>query len=448
MVGLCQCRSTRSAWKFGYVYGFLTIAFQVFFFFSLTSRWTQSVFMGLVPWVIGSAMGACYFGLVGWLGFRLIKRNWFFGLPLLWVAVEVIRAYIPLLAFPWGLVATPLASYPRLIGFAHYLTIFGGGFWIASIAALAACLFAMVNPRERKAQVRLLASFIVVPVLLDLIPNHPSTQPISVLVCQPGVDTGFTDPATSQALLNAAATKTMAIARETRPDLTVFPEGFARIMNPSFIKPPFAVSPNLPVIFGAQRGMGPVYQSAFSYDGKWHWADKTRLVIFGEYVPFRNQLPFLNGFHLPSADLTPGDSPTTLPIKNITVGPMICFEELFPDISYRLSEKRAQLIAVVSDDAWFTGSYAPVQLNEACVWRAIETGLPIVRSGMTGYSDIIDLHGNILKVLPFGPFATLSGSVDVPTSPRIPFWLPIFPGLCLVLGVIFPLFGSKPTLDL
>lgn len=448
MIGLTQCLNGKAAWKFGYTYGFITIAFQVFFFYSLTSRWTQSVVMGLIPWVIGSLLGACYFGLVGWMSYRVIQRKWFFALPFIWVAIEVIRSYIPLLAFPWGLVATPLAQYPHLIGFAHYLSIFGGSFWVASIAALAAGAFAITDPRIRKPQIRILAVFVVGPILLNFVPHHPRTQPVTVLICQPGVDTGFTEPATAQALLNAAANKTIAIAKRTHPDMTIFPEGFARVMNPSFIKTSFPVSPQYPVVFGAQRGTGPIYQSVFSYDGTWHWADKTRLVIFGEYVPFRHELPFLGGFNLPSADLTPGESPSTLPIKNITLGPMVCFEELFPDISYHLTEKHAQMIAVVSDDAWFTGSYAPIQLNQACVWRAIETGLPLVRSGMTGFSDIIAADGVIQKELPFGPIGSLSGTVNVPVSPKVPSWLPIFPLLSLALGLVLPLFGSKPTLDL
>ncbi len=448
MVGLCQCRTSRAGWKLGYVYGLITIAFQVFFFDSLTSRWTQSAILGLVPWVIGSALGACYFGLFGWLSVRMVNRRWFAAIPFIWTAVEIIRSYIPLLAFPWGLVATPLAHYPRLIQFAHQITIYGGSFWIASFGAIAALFYAVTDAKERRTQARILACFLLIPLVFDLAPIHPKTTPLKVLVCQPGVNTGFLNPITAKAMLETAATKTMQTAKSLHPGLTIFPEGFTRIANPTFISPPFAVSAKLPVIFGAQRGNGPVYQSAFSYDGQWHWADKTRLVIFGEYVPYRHEIPFLSSFNLPTEDLTPGLEPTILPVNNFKVGPLICFEELFPDISYRLTKKHAQLLSVISDDAWFVGSYAPIQLNEACVWRAIESGLPVARSGMTGYSDLITLHGRIIKRLPFGPYGTIAGTVQVPTDPTFPVWLPIFPAIALVLGVYLPIFCNKKTINL
>ncbi|HJN17670.1 MAG TPA: apolipoprotein N-acyltransferase, partial [Armatimonadota bacterium] len=70
---------------------------------------------------------------------------------------------------------------------------------------------------------------------------------------------------------------------------------------------------------------------------------KRYLVIFGEYVPFREQLPWLAKFPIRSFDFLPGRADLVLPINGIRVSPMICFEGTFPQISRRLVQKGAEM---------------------------------------------------------------------------------------------------------
>lgn len=218
-----------------------------------------------------------------------------------------------------------------------------------------------------------------------------------------------------------------AVAVNTRSDLLVLPEGFGDASQQLPPTTPAPIDPRVPILFGAQRGMSPAYQSVFSYDGsRWQYTDKTRLVIFGEYVPGRDWIPFLNAFHLPSGDLRPGDKLQTLDVKGTKVGPLVCFEGMFPDLAYRQALNGAQMLAVVSIDDWYMGTAAPDQLASESVWRAVETGLPLVRSASLGHTMAIDGHGHVLTEAHLGETVGLHAEIQVPEKPSV---FPLYPAL-------------------
>jgi apolipoprotein N-acyltransferase len=155
-----------------------------------------------------------------------------------------------------------------------------------------------------------------------------------------------------------------------------------------------------------------VHQSAFAYDGKWSYADKTRLVIFGEYVPFREYLPFLDSFRLPGGDLTPGDRVKALSV----VGPILCFEALFPDVALQQQVNGARLLAVMSIDDWYMGTNAPEQLRAASIWRAVECGLPLVRSAGLGFTLACNSRGRVIAEAPLGEQVPLRVELRVPVE--------------------------------
>jgi apolipoprotein N-acyltransferase len=80
------------------------------------------------------------------------------------------------------------------------------------------------------------------------------------------------------------------------------------------------------------------------------------------------------------------------------VQPLICYEALYPGFTRNgeiISGHRAAWIVNVSDDAWFGGTYGPVQHLNLASYRAIEEGLPIVRATPTGVSAVIDAFGRV-----------------------------------------------------
>ncbi|HTQ08475.1 MAG TPA: nitrilase-related carbon-nitrogen hydrolase, partial [Fimbriimonadaceae bacterium] len=167
-------------------------------------------------------------------------------------------------------------------------------------------------------------------------------------------------------------------------------------------------------------------------------ADKTRLVIFGEYVPFRNLWPA--GFNLPAGNLTPGDKTVTLDVGKFKVGEALCFEALFPDVPYRHALQGANVLAVMSIDDWYFGTNAPEQLRDASNWRAIETGLPVVRAASMGYSIIVDQRGRTVADAPLGGLRTVEAAVQVPDRADLFPLLPVFPYLSVLSLVGIPAF--------
>jgi apolipoprotein N-acyltransferase len=215
-------------------------------------------------------------------------------------------------------------------------------------------------------------------------------------------------------------------AESQKSRLLILPEGLVEGGESIPPNTPFVVDPRIPVLFGGRRGNSPAFQTAYGYDGKWSYADKSRLVVFGEYVPGRDFLPFLTYFKLPSGDLKPALKVSALDVSGIRVGPLLCFEGLFYDIAQQQSQNGAQMLAVMSIDDWYMGTSAPDQLMLGSVWRAAETGLPLARSASLGYSLAVDQRGRIIKEAPLGTLDALQVDIQIERDPAKVPWRPLF----------------------
>ncbi len=134
--------------------------------------------------------------------------------------------------------------------------------------------------------------------------------------------------------------------------------------------------------------------------------DKTDLLVFGEYMPFGKQFPFLYKL-LPfvgNYKLGPGPSVREIPLagKNIKLGPQICYESLNPGFSRGLAEKGVQIIFNVTNDSWFGWWAEPFQHQIMTLGRAIEVRRPLVRSTNTGITSVILANGDRLEDSPIG----------------------------------------------
>ncbi len=125
--------------------------------------------------------------------------------------------------------------------------------------------------------------------------------------------------------------------------------------------------------------------------------DKYRLVPFGEFLPagaLMSRLGVRSLVHVP-ADFSAGPRPRPLEMAGLpAVQPLICYESLFPGFVGRSTD--AKWIANVSNDAWFGRTSGPLQHLNLASYRAIETGLPVVRATPTGTSAVIDPWGRVV----------------------------------------------------
>lgn len=142
--------------------------------------------------------------------------------------------------------------------------------------------------------------------------------------------------------------------------------------------------------------------------------DKAHLVPYGEYLPMPWLLRPLGLARLVPGDLDfwPGPGPQTMTVrvggKPVRVGLQICYEIIFSGQTVD-RKNRPDFIFNPSNDAWF-GTIGPPQHLAQARLRAIEEGLPVVRSTPTGISAIIDADGRIVESLPLGK----AGRIDAP----------------------------------
>ncbi len=416
----------RKPFRSGYLFGLIYGGAQLFWIFQLVSKWTESLPLGILTWLIATSLMAIYYGLATWLAAFYARADKWWGVPLVWAGVEVFRSYIPVFAFPWALVASPLADYPFLTGWARLGTIFLVGFWVVVINV---CLARRARNSINFAVLGFLAG------TAFLLLHVGSTENRRVTIGQPAVDMAFGDPAMQELLLAGHIDKITTEAETDQSSLLVLPEGVARGYRPKF-----RLSDRFPTIFGSQTGDGPYYQSAISYDnGNWDQANKSRLVIFGEFVPFRDQLPFLKEFRLPGGDLAAGDKVSAVSVGSTMIGPLLCFEALFPDIAFRQSQNGAQVLTILSNDDWFMGTTAPRQLANAATWRAVENGTTVLRAASLGKSFIVNASGSVVGEAPMKQPYALTRGIVVPAKPQALPILPLFPFLAVLSLPLTPI---------
>lgn len=125
--------------------------------------------------------------------------------------------------------------------------------------------------------------------------------------------------------------------------------------------------------------------------------DKFHLVPFGEYIPFEDYVPIgpVVGF----SGFKSGPGPQTISLPDIApFSPLVCYEVIFPGaVTHYAPTKKPRWIVNVTNDAWYGDSPGPHQHLGHAVYRAIEEGIPVIRSTNTGYSVIIDPVGRIIS---------------------------------------------------
>jgi apolipoprotein N-acyltransferase len=121
--------------------------------------------------------------------------------------------------------------------------------------------------------------------------------------------------------------------------------------------------------------------------------DKVHLVPFGEYMPFGWVTAWARDFIPTAGEFQAGSSLMPLSWDGVHAGVLICFESIFPELGARLARHGANLIAIITNDAWFGRTGAPYQHEEMAVMRAVETRRWVIRAANTGVSSIISPWG-------------------------------------------------------
>jgi apolipoprotein N-acyltransferase len=174
--------------------------------------------------------------------------------------------------------------------------------------------------------------------------------------------------------------------------------------------------------------------------------DKRKLVPFGEFIP-GGELVERFGAQLVSTALA---SITPAPEKRVSnfpglppISPQICYEVIFPGLTPH-GDPAPQAILNQSNDAWFGATVGPAQHAAIARYRAIEEGLPLIRSAANGISGVFDPYGRAERVLDGKTATFMDELLPKALGPSIPLRI-INAGLSLINLILLLVAGSWAT---
>ena len=423
------------ALRLGFVAGlahYLTLVYWVIIVMGHYGHLPLPVSIGIL--ILFSVYLSIFPAVFAW-GASLIGKSFLGSLKVaaLWVALEFVRANI-LTGFPWCLLGHTQYRNLEAIQVADLVGAYGTSFAIVLSSAL---IYRLVLESDRK-PLKLEAPIVVLTLALALgygvyrtstSDSSMSGSSVKIAVVQGNIDQSIKwNPAYQEKTVQIYRNLTLQ-ARAFGPDLVVWPETAV----PLFFQDGESLARSVlltgreagaHMIFGSpayrrERGSVSFYNRAYltspaaeilgSYD-------KIHLVPFGEYVPMKRFLPFVQRLVVSAGDFLAGDKAAPLLFPDAPAGVLICFESIFPDLGRAMTEKGAKILVNLTNDAWYGMSSAPFQHFSMAVFRAVENRRPVVRAANTGISAFILPSGKIVDQSPLFTEALLTGELPLPDS--------------------------------
>lgn len=393
-----------------------------------------------VTWIGPLGLGVfCGFFLGGWLfvatvflrniinrssGCRLLNV---IGLAALWVVLEWLRGVV-FTGFPWLTLSASQWKRPVMLQLAPWTGAYGISFILIFVNLVLALFVIEVFKRFRSEfgrpvvnkswRLEFYSGVGVFVFLILLFVNSLPKKENREYVFRAGVvqsNTSLDDkwnPDRFQENFDALGDLSYAL-EEDHPELIIWPESAIPedYLDHAVVRywvDKISRSTELPMLVGGLAlKEGSWFNALFYVDPNEGLSEefyaKQRRVPFGEYVPLRGWIPFVNKFVPTSFDISPGLSSIPLEVKSkqgvFKVGGLICYEDIFPYLSRSAVRSGADVLLVVTNNAWYGEEEAAYQHAAHSVLRAVETRRPVIRCGNNGWSGWIDEYGNIRKVI-------------------------------------------------
>ncbi len=395
---------------------------------------------------------AMYIGLLGFV-YQVIKNNYsastcFLLLPILWFCMEWLKGIVitglPWLSVGYSQIDSPLASFAPWVG----------SYGLSALSVSLSIVLYLLLTKELKEHVRVIAGFVIVFIALTIAAQTEQTQAMDKSLTISQVQGNIAQDIKWQAdkrqdIFNVYWQQTL---QNWDSDLIVWPEtavpGRSELIEESVLLPMsmLAAENETNILFGvvvSDLARSHYFNSMLMVGENQGIYNKRHLVPFGEYMPMRWLLDFVNQFiRIPMSDMQVGDDQQKLMmVKDVKLGVSICYEDVFSrDINLDLPD--ANILINTSNDAWFGDSLAPHQHLQIAQMRALETGRPMVRSTNTGITAFIDYKGNITQKTDQFKVTTITQKVTGRTGQT--FFVTAQPYQWLVLLIVaFVLLYSK-----
>ncbi|MFF8099997.1 apolipoprotein N-acyltransferase [Streptomyces sp. NPDC016640] len=309
-----------------------------------------------------------------------------------WLAIELIRSWQGL-GGPWGVLGASQWEVEAALRLASV-----GGMWLPSflIVVLNVAVAVLVAlPRSRVPAVAgLLATAAAASAAWAYSPRPDPGDRVRIALVQPGVVSGPDRRFDRQEQLTRELAgrdvglvvwgeSSVGFDLGSRPDLARRLAALSRETGAGILVNVDARRSDKPGIHKSSVLIGPDGPTGDRYD-------KMRLVPFGEYVPARSLLGWATSVgEAAGEDRRRGSRQVVMDAgQGLRIGPMVCFESAFPDMSRHLAEDGADVLLAQSSTSTFQQSWAPAQHASLAALRAAETGRPMVHATLTGVSAV------------------------------------------------------------
>lgn len=429
------------AWGLGY-----NLVYLIWFWGLHPAMWMgfnpfASILVSMGAWLLAAGWSALFCGLI-FAAIRLVCKNchWLLqGLiaAILWVVGWQLHQMTDL-GIPWANLEYTQAQFPFFRGLAYLFHstplayLGGGGVWVGALMVAHNYVWAhwLDWEQETFGKIRWLwrvVMLLLIPVALACCPSPLATVPtwpVPTVIIQGNLPIDVIR--SSQRSQVAAETHYLSplIRAEFAPGtLIILPEEGAipqlvdeahPLDNPALRRMQEVVEArSLLLVTGiTAQAKGPVYYNAavmlsplgLTTDRIYH---KQRLVPFGEKTPIVPESWLSTALEQIGADYsTPFHAgtdvhPLTFPNGRHRLGPLVCFELIYPDLSTRYRDQSADLLVNVSNLGWFHGNrWIERQFLAIGQMRAAENHLPLAIAANTGVSAMIDANGTLLKTTP------------------------------------------------
>ncbi|MCP4747407.1 MAG: apolipoprotein N-acyltransferase [Desulfobacteraceae bacterium] len=394
---------------YGYLPFYLCVGILVLFATCMALYW--AIFGAAVAWGCDDPIHLMWFAPAAWVGLELL-RTWLFT------------------GFPWELLGYSQYKYTWLIQFADIFGVYGVSALIAGVnTALFLCIlhWLKVPWKTHRLQGRVaaisgivwLAVFVfacgysmlrinTLDAAIDAAGRDSKTWKVSVI--QGNIDQGEKWDSSFQKFTVEKYRKLSLDAAALKPDLLIWPEAatpfflfddlmFTQMVLENVKKTKIAYLIGTPS-FEHKDSEYTYYNSAFlvSPQGKSLGRyDKVKLVPFGEYVPLKWLLPFVNKLISLEGEFSTGQRGDTLNLMQHKIGTLVCYETIFPNLARAMVKNGAHLLVNITNDAWFGQTSAAYQHFSMTIFRAIENRRPLARAANTGISGFIDPCGRVIS---------------------------------------------------
>ncbi len=368
---------------------------------------------GEMAWTALTLLSATWIGLFGLL-VPAVRRAGrpavtVLGTAALWTVLEWLKQMWPLGGFGWGVLGVSQADNRFTVRLATVAGVWGVSFAVVAVNAVITRAIVDGDGAVRRAATALLAlAIVVMPVALPF--ATADGRSVDVATIQVDVREGEGASGLEEDLIVAGLNldQHASLAGGERPDLVVWGEGALDPGAAADHETMDAVAATVadvgaPTLIGAVTNDrdGRQRTTTLLFDGTGALVDrydKVHLVPFGEYVPLRDRLSFIDAIDQVPVDRAPGTSVHVLRTGGLPAfAAPICFENSFPDEPRAMIRLGAEFVVVPVNNASYGFTAASEQHLQMSQLRAIEGGRWFVNAAVSGISAFVDPSGRVVS---------------------------------------------------